>query len=29
MKLGEALEKQQIQPHIYESADEARGHLGQ
>ena len=29
MKLGEALEKQQIQPHIYESAEEARGHLGQ
>jgi len=29
MKLGEALEKQQIQPQIYESAEEARGHLGQ
>lgn len=29
MKLGEALEKQQIAPHLYESADEAHGHLGQ
>jgi propionate CoA-transferase len=29
MKLGEALEKQQIAPQIYESADEAEGHLGQ
>jgi propionate CoA-transferase len=28
LKLGEALEKQQIAPHIYESADEAQGHLG-
>jgi propionate CoA-transferase len=27
MKLGEALEKQQISPHLYESADEAEGHL--
>jgi hypothetical protein len=27
MKLGEALEKQQITPHLYESADEAEGHL--
>jgi len=27
MKLGEALEKQQIAPQIYESADEAQGHL--
>ena len=29
MKLGEALEKQQISPHIYESADEAAGKLKQ
>ena len=28
MKLGEALEKQQIPPHIYESADEAQDRLG-
>ena len=27
MKLGEALEKQKISPHLYESADEAEGHL--
>jgi len=27
MKLGEALEKQRIAPHIYESADEAEGRL--
>ncbi|MFH1660920.1 MAG: propionate CoA-transferase [Rhodocyclaceae bacterium] len=27
MKLGEALEKQRISPHLYESADEAEGHL--
>jgi hypothetical protein len=27
MKLGEALAKQQIAPHIYESADEAEGNL--
>jgi len=27
MKLGEALEKQMISPHLYESADEAEGHL--
>jgi len=29
MKLGEALEKQKIAPHIYESADEAAGKLKQ
>jgi propionate CoA-transferase len=28
MKLGEALEKQQIKPQIFGSADEAEGHLG-
>jgi propionate CoA-transferase len=28
MQLGEALEKQQIEPHLYESADQAEGHFG-
>lgn len=28
LKLGEALARQQITPHLYESADEAQGQLG-
>jgi len=29
LKLGEALSRQEVAPHIYETAGEARGHLGQ
>jgi len=29
MKLGEALTRQAVAPHLYETVDEARGHLGE